>query len=100
MDLKDVFDEIVKRMQRAREKEIRPEIVRGAGEYTINLSDEKKPFGIMLKEYPHGVTVSARRDSERCPTSYSGGNHTCLREVPTLNDGIGPQEKGALNGRT
>jgi len=80
MDLKDVFDEIVKRLQRAREKEIRPEIVRDAGEYTINLSDDKKPYRILLKEYPHGVTVSTQRADKP--------EHQILMPGASLNDAL------------
>lgn len=80
MDLKDVFDEIVKRMQRAREKDIRPEIVRGSGEYTINLSEDKKPFRIGLKEYPHGVTVSTQVADK--------AEHQILMPGASLNDAL------------
>ena len=38
MDLKDVFDQIVNRMERAKEKEIRPEITPFPGECTITNS--------------------------------------------------------------
>jgi hypothetical protein len=60
MDLKDVFDEIVKRMQRAKEKEIRPQISPSPGECIINIPEKKLPYSIMLKEYPHGVTVNTQ----------------------------------------
>jgi hypothetical protein len=60
MDLKDVFDEIVRRMQRAKEKEIRPQISPSPGECIINIPEKELPYSIMLKEYPHGVTVNTQ----------------------------------------
>jgi hypothetical protein len=60
MDLKDVFDEIVRRMQRAKEKEIRPQISPSPGECIIIIPGKESPYSIMLKEYPHGVTVNTQ----------------------------------------
>ena len=60
MDLKDVFDEIVKRMQRAKEKEIRPQISPSPGECTIIIPEKELPYSILLKEYAHGVTVNTQ----------------------------------------
>jgi hypothetical protein len=58
VDLKNLFDQIVNRMQRAREKEIRSEITPCRGECTITIPEKKAPFSITLKKYPHGVTVN------------------------------------------
>jgi hypothetical protein len=80
MDLKDVFDEILKRMQRARDKEIRPEIIRDPGEYSINLSDDKSPYRIMLKEYPRGVTINTLLSDRP--------QHQILMPGASLNDAL------------
>jgi hypothetical protein len=58
MDLKNLFDQIVSRMERAKEKEIRPEITPSPGECTITIPEKEKPYSITLKKYDHGVTVN------------------------------------------
>ena len=50
MDLKNVFDQIVNRMERAKEKEIRPEITPSPGECTISIPEKESPYSITLKE--------------------------------------------------
>ncbi|MGB6064053.1 MAG: hypothetical protein WBG50_04560 [Desulfomonilaceae bacterium] len=60
MDLKNVFDQIVDRMQRAKEKEIRPEITPSPGECTISIPEKEAPYSITLKKYSHGVTVNTQ----------------------------------------
>jgi hypothetical protein len=58
MGLKKLFDQIVIRMQRAKEKEIRPEITTSPGECAITIPEKGAPYGITLKKYAHGVTIS------------------------------------------
>ena len=60
MDLKNVFDQIVNRMERAKEKEIRPEIIPSPGECTIAIPEKEAPYSITLKKYAHGVTVNTQ----------------------------------------
>ncbi len=60
MDLKDVFDQIVNRMERAKEKEIRPEITPFPGECTITIPEKEAQYRIRLKEYPNGVTINTQ----------------------------------------
>jgi hypothetical protein len=60
MDLKNVFDQIFNRMQRAKEKEIKPEITPSPGECTITIPEKEAPYSIMLKKYPNGVTINSQ----------------------------------------
>jgi hypothetical protein len=60
MDLKNVFDQIVNRMQRAKEKDIRPEITPSPGECTVTIPEKEAPYSIILKKYAHGVTVNTQ----------------------------------------
>jgi hypothetical protein len=60
MDLKNVFDQIVNRMERAKEREIRPEITPFPGECTISIPEKESPYSITLKKYAHGVTVNTQ----------------------------------------
>ena len=60
MDLKNVFDQIVNRMERAKEKEIRPEITPSPGECTISIPEKESPYIITLKKYGHGVTINTQ----------------------------------------
>jgi hypothetical protein len=58
MDLRNLFDQILNRMERAKEKEIRPEITPSPGECTITIPEEEAPYSITLKKYDSGVTVN------------------------------------------
>ena len=60
MDLRNLFDQIVNRMERAKEKEIKPEITPSPGECTITIPDKEAPYRITLKKYDHGVTVNTQ----------------------------------------
>jgi hypothetical protein len=60
MDLKDVFDQIVNRMERAKEKEIRPEITPFPGECTITIPEKEALYSIRLKKYSNGVTINTQ----------------------------------------
>jgi hypothetical protein len=60
MDLRNLFDQIVNRMERAKEKEIRPEITPSPGECTITIPEKEAPYIISLKKYDHGVTVNTQ----------------------------------------
>jgi hypothetical protein len=60
MDLKDLFDQIVNRMERAKEKEVRPEITPSPGECTIAIPEKEAPYRITLKDYPNGVTINTQ----------------------------------------
>ncbi len=60
MDLRNLFDQIVNRMERAGEKETRPEISPSPGECTITIPEEEAPYSIMLKKYGSGVTVNTQ----------------------------------------
>ena len=60
MDLRNLFDQIVNRMERAKEKEIKPEITPSPGECTISIPDKESPYSITLKKYDHGVTVNTQ----------------------------------------
>ena len=58
MDLRNLFDQIVNRMERAKDKEIRPEITPSPGECTITITEKGAPYRITLKKYDSGVTVN------------------------------------------
>ncbi len=58
MDLRNLFDQILNRMERAKEKEIRPEITPSPGECTITIPEKEAPYTITLKKYDSGVTVN------------------------------------------
>ncbi len=60
MDLRNLFDQIVNRMERAKEREIRPEITPFPGECTITIPEKEAPYSITLKKYPNGVTVNTQ----------------------------------------
>ncbi len=60
MDLRNLFDQIVNRMERAKEKEIKPEITPFPGECTITIPEKEAPYSITLKKYPNGVTVNTQ----------------------------------------
>ena len=60
MDLRNLFDQIVNRMERAKEKEIRPEITPSPGECTITIPEKEAPYAITLKKYDSGVTVNTQ----------------------------------------
>ncbi len=60
MDLRNLFDQILNRMERAKEKEIRPEITPSPGECTIAIPEKEAPYSITLKTYDHGVTVNTQ----------------------------------------
>jgi len=80
MDLKNVFDQIVNRMQRAKEKEIMPEINPSPGECTITIPEKEAPYCITLKKYDHGVTVN---------TQVAGKpQHQLLMPGATLQDAL------------
>jgi hypothetical protein len=80
MDLKNVFDQIVNRMERAKDKQIRPEITPSPGECTITIPEKESPYSIMLKQYPNGVTVN---------TQLSGKpQHQLLMPGATLQDAL------------
>jgi hypothetical protein len=59
MDLKNLFDQIVNRMQHPKHKAIRPEIDPSPGECIITIPEEA-PFTITLKNYAHGVTINTQ----------------------------------------
>jgi hypothetical protein len=58
MDLRNLFDQILNRMERAKDKEIRPEITPSPGECTITIPEKEAPCSITLKKYDSGVTVN------------------------------------------
>ncbi|HMK37507.1 MAG TPA: hypothetical protein VK463_20715 [Desulfomonilaceae bacterium] len=60
MYLKELFDELVKRLQNAKQKDLRPEIIRvqGEPEYNIRIPGGKSIFEVVLKEYRNGITIS------------------------------------------
>ena len=60
MDLRNLFDQILNRMERAKEKEIKPEITPSPGECTISIPEKESPYTITLKKYDHGVTVNTQ----------------------------------------
>jgi len=54
----NLFDRIINRIQRAKEKGVRPEITTSPGEYIITIPEKETPYRIILKNYAHGVTVN------------------------------------------
>jgi hypothetical protein len=80
MDLKDLFDRIVKRMERAKAKAIRPEITPSPGECTITIPVKESPYSITLKQYPNGVTINTRLGDEP--------RHQLLMPGATLQDAL------------
>lgn len=60
MYLKELFDEIVKRLEKAKERNLKPEInrVQGEPEYQINIPGGKSIFEVVIKEYRNGITIS------------------------------------------
>jgi hypothetical protein len=80
MDLKNVFDQIVSRMERAKEKEIRPEITPSPGECAITIPETESPYTITLKTYPHGVTINTELGGKP--------QHQLLMPGATLQDAL------------
>ncbi len=80
MDLKNVFDQIVSRMVRAKEKEIRPEISPSPGECTISIPEKELPYSITLKKYPNGVTINTQLGGKP--------QHQLLMPGATLQDAL------------
>jgi hypothetical protein len=80
MDLKNLFDRIVARMQRAKEKEIKPEISPSPGECTITIPEKEGSYVIILKQYPNGVTLRTQLGDEL--------RHQLLMPGATLQDAL------------
>jgi hypothetical protein len=80
MDLKNVFDQIVNRMERAKEKEIRPEISPSPGECTVAIPVKEAPYSIKLKKYPNGVTINTQLGGKP--------QHQLLMPGATLQDAL------------
>ncbi|MGO9569687.1 MAG: hypothetical protein ACLP5H_19320 [Desulfomonilaceae bacterium] len=80
MDLRNLFDQIVNRMERAKENEIKPEITPSPGECTISIPEKESPYSITLKKYPNGVTINTQLGGKP--------QHQLLMPGATLQDAL------------
>jgi len=80
MDLRNLLDQIANRMERAKEKEIRPEFTPSPGECAITIPEKESPYSITLKKYPNGVTVNTRLGGKP--------QHQLLMPGATLQDAL------------